>query len=208
MAIMSMPSPDAFPQDQALEDRPSDIAFPVRLADIGEPPEPLVRQFVEHWGGMARAWGINPTMGELFALLYITARDWHADELRERLGVSRANVSMNLRELLVWGIIHKVHYHGQRKEFYRAEVDVWVLFQRIMTVRKRRELDPTLAMLQETASQIPSVDPALTPYRDRVLKLSRFFDAIGSLASRLSAIDPEQLDAIRDLLETLGAESP
>src|SRR5690242_1674141 len=92
----------------------------------------IVRQFVEHWGMMARAWGINPTMGELFALLYVTGDDWTADALREWLRVSRGNVSMNLRELMAWGVVHKVHHQGKRREYYRAESNVWILFRRIL----------------------------------------------------------------------------
>src|SRR3954453_9810226 len=103
----------------------------------------VVRQFVEHWGVMARAWGINATMGELFALLYITGTDWTADGLRAWLRVSRGNVSMNLRELIAWGVVHKVHRQGQRREYYRAETEVWTLFRRILSERKRRELHPT-----------------------------------------------------------------
>src|SRR5512135_2685520 len=97
---------------------------------------------------MARAWGINATMGELFALLYLSGEDWTADALREWLQVSRGNVSMNLRELLSWGVVHKVHRPGERREFFRAESDVWTLFRRILSERKRRELDPTLHVLQ------------------------------------------------------------
>src|SRR6516165_2445439 len=102
------------------------------IPETGAEPEHLVREFVEHWGMMARAWGINPTMGELFALLYITGRDWTADELRVRLRVSRGNVSMNLRELLSWGVVRKLHRQGERRELFRAEADVWVLFRRIL----------------------------------------------------------------------------
>src|SRR5712691_802845 len=85
------------------------------------PADELIRQFVEHWGVMARSWGINATMGELFALLYITGTDWTADDLRRWLRVSRGNVSMNLRELLAWGVVHKAHRTGERREFFRAE---------------------------------------------------------------------------------------
>src|SRR5689334_23246436 len=92
----------------------------------------VVRHFVEHWGMMARSWGINATMGELFALLYVTGTDWTADDLREHLRVSRGNVSMNLRELIAWGVVHKVHRAGERREFFRAEADVWTLFRRIL----------------------------------------------------------------------------
>ncbi len=119
----------------------------------------LVRQFVEHWGVMARSWGINATMGELFALLYVTGGDWTADDLRERLRVSRGNVSMNLRELINWGIVHKVHRPGERREYYRAEVDVWTLFRRILKERKRRELDPTLLVLDRSVASPGSSRP-------------------------------------------------
>src|SRR4051794_25207826 len=82
------------------------------------PPEveidQVVREFVEHWGLMARSWGINATMGELFALLYVSGTDWTAEELRLRLNISRGNVSMNLRELMAWGVVHRVHRTGER----------------------------------------------------------------------------------------------
>ncbi len=153
----------------------------------------VVRHFVEHWGVMARSWGINATMGELFALLYITGTDWTADGLREHLQISRGNVSMNLRELIAWGVVHKVHRRGERREFYRAETDVWTLFRRILTERKRRELDPTLIVLDQTAKRV-EMNPALHPLRERIVSLQRFFGLINSLASRLLLLDPDELD--------------
>ncbi len=160
----------------------------------------LVRQFVEHWGVMARAWGINATMGELFALLYITGCDWSADDLRERLRISRGNASMNLRELINWGVVHKVHRQGERREYYRAETDVWVLFRRILQERKRRELDPTLVVLEQTARQIRQ-DPSLQPHQGRVEALLRFFSLINTLATRLAALETEELDDLLHLLD-------
>src|SRR3954453_17720026 len=134
----------------------------------------LIRQFVEHWGMMARSWGINPTMGELFALLYISGSAWTADELRERLRVSRGNVSMNLRELITWGVVHKVHRPGERREYYRAEADVWTLFRRILRERKRRELDPPLIVLERSAQRAED-EPRLAAMKDRVVELQQFF---------------------------------
>ncbi|MEO6808836.1 MAG: transcriptional regulator [Isosphaeraceae bacterium] len=175
----------------------------------GEPPhvpstpegaDDVTRQFVEHWGTMARAWGINATMGELFALLYLTGTDWTADALRERLRVSRGNVSMNLRELMTWGVVHKVHRQGERREFYRAEADVWTLFRRILAERKRRELDPTLALLDRTAARIQN-DPSLREHGPRVVALQRFFSLIDRLAVRLDALEPTDLDALQGLFD-------
>lgn len=158
----------------------------------------LIRQFVEHWGVMARSWGINATMGELFALLYVTGSDWTADELRERLRVSRGNVSMNLRELIAWGVVHKVHRQGERREFYRSEADVWTLFRRILSERKRRELDPTLTVLDRAARSVQD-DPHRRDICERILALREFFALIDTLASRLLALEADELDDLRQL---------
>lgn len=167
---------------------------PGRQADNDQ----IVRQFVEHWGMMARAWGINPTMGELFALLYITGDDWTADSLREWLRVSRGNVSMNLRELMAWGVVHKVHRQGKRREYYRAEADVWILFRRILGERKRRELDPTLGVLDRTFTLVCD-DPGHAGVRERIASLRRFFGLINSLSTRLLALEAEDLDELGQL---------
>ena len=160
----------------------------------------VVREFVEHWGLMARSWGINATMGELFALLYITGGDWTADDLRKRLDISRGNVSMNLRELMAWGVVHRVHRTGERREFYRAESDVWILFRRILTERKRRELDPTLGVLDRAAARTRD-DPAMAPLHGRVVALQRFFGLINLLASRLARLEPGEMEDLRQLFE-------
>jgi DNA-binding transcriptional regulator GbsR (MarR family) len=160
---------------------------------------PLIRQFVEHWGMMARAWGINPTMGELFALLYITGADWTADDLRHWLRVSRGNVSMNLRELMAWGVVHKLHRPGERRELYRAETDVWTLFRHILKERKRRELDPTLTVLDHILEH-SETEPALHDLRSRLATLRQFFSLIDGLAVRLLTLDPSEMGDLGALL--------
>jgi DNA-binding transcriptional regulator GbsR (MarR family) len=172
----------------------------------GSRPEELIRQFVEHWGVMARSWGINATMGELFALLYITGEDWTAENLVERLQVSRANVSMNVRELMTWGIVHKVHRQGERREYYRAEVDVWTLFRRIFQERKRRELDPTLVVLERSVA-IVGEDPAHQSMRGRIEDLQQFFALVNTVAKRILTLEPNDLDDLRKLLDALDPPS-
>lgn len=164
------------------------------------PGDAIVRQFVEHWGMMARSWGINATMGELFALLYITGTDWTADELREWLLVSRGNVSMNLRELMSWGVVHKVHRSGERREFFRAEAEVWTLFRRILGERKRRELDPTLHLLERTVA-LAARGGTNPPLVDRISSLRQFFALIDTLASRLMSLEAEDVDDLRQLFD-------
>ena len=185
--------------------RPADLTEEVTstpdLAAAGEArSDELTRQFVEHWGVMARSWGINATMGELFALLYVTGEDWTADDLRERLRVSRGNVSMNLRELIAWGVVHKVHRQGERREYYRAEHDVWTLFRRILRERKRRELDPTLVVLDRSVAMVGD-DPSQAAIRSRIHELQDFFGLIDALAGRLLALEPDDLEGLRPWLD-------
>ena len=171
--------------------------------DAGRPVlsrEQIIRRFVEHWGMMARAWGINATMGELFAVLYITGTEWTADDLCEWLQVSRGNVSMNLRELMSWGVVHKIHRAGERREFFRAEADVSTLFRRILLERKRRELDPTLQVLECTVSLLPA-EPAEHLLRERLSTLLRFFSLIDRLATRIVTLEPDDLEELRQLFE-------
>src|SRR5262245_2627639 len=161
--------------------------------------EPLIKQFVEHWGLMARAWGINSSMGELFALLYITGSDWTAEDLRRWLGVSRGNVSMNLRELLAWGVVHKVHRAGERRELFRAETEVWTLFRKILRERKRRELEPSLHVLEST-SKLAERHADLRGIQTRIEALRRLFKAIASLAVQLLSLPTGDLAEISQLL--------
>ncbi|SIN86551.1 DNA-binding transcriptional regulator GbsR, MarR family [Singulisphaera sp. GP187] len=186
---------------------PSDLPDVRSGSEVEFQSDDVVRQFVEHWGMMARSWGINATMGELFALLYITGTDWTADGLRERLQVSRGNVSMNLRELMAWGVVHKVHRQGQRREFYRAETDVWTLFRRILSERKRRELDPTLVVLERSVETI-RLDPELRELEGRIASLRQFFGLINGLASRLLTLESDDLEELRHLIEFSNGDVP
>ena len=167
---------------------PPEVAMPESSGDS----ESLISDFVAHWGLMARTWGINSSMGELFALLYITGTDWTADDLKRSLSVSRGNVSMNLRELLAWGVVHKVHRPGERRELFRAETDVWTLFRMILSERKRRELDPSLHVLDRTVS-LAQARPELADLQARVESLRQFFGLIDSLAVRLLSMPSADL---------------
>ncbi len=160
-----------------------------------------MRAFVEHWGVMARAWGINPTMGELFALLYITGTDWTAEEIQRELHISRGNVSMNLRELMHWGIVHRIHRPGSRREHFRAEADVWTLFRCILAERKRRELDPTLQLLDRAAFPVGD-DPESQAIGERMQALLRFLRAIDGLAAQLAALETADLERLLTLFGT------
>jgi DNA-binding transcriptional regulator GbsR (MarR family) len=112
-----------------------------KLADVES-------QFVDLWGTMSSLWGINPTMARIHGLLYITGEALTMDEMMDRLGISRGNVSMNLTKLVEWGLVQRVHSRGDRRDRYASVSDVWEMFSRVAAQRKRREIDPVLTTLR------------------------------------------------------------
>src|SRR5688500_16537897 len=105
--------------------------------------------FIRRWGEMGQTWGINRTMAEIHALLYITAQPLCTDDVMERLHISRGNASMSLRSLCDWGIIRRLHKRGERREYFESLSDVWEIFSIIATERKRREMDPVLETIRQ-----------------------------------------------------------
>jgi DNA-binding transcriptional regulator GbsR (MarR family) len=107
------------------------------------------RKFVLHWGEMGSRWGINRTIAQIHALLYISPEPLNADQIAETLSVARSNVSMSLRELQGWGIVQVVPVLGERKDHFTTQQDVWEMLLVVLDERKKRELDPTLTVLRE-----------------------------------------------------------
>jgi DNA-binding transcriptional regulator GbsR (MarR family) len=106
-------------------------------------------KFILHWGKMGVQWGINRTVAQIHALLYLSPKPLPADEIAETLSVARSNVSTSLWELQGWGIVKVVHVMGDRRDHYETLADVWEMFRIVLDERKRREIDPTVAMLRE-----------------------------------------------------------
>src|SRR5690349_19206123 len=105
--------------------------------------------FIRRWGEMGQTWGINRTMAEIHAFLYITAQPQCTDDVMERLNISRGNASMSLRALCDWGIIRRLHKRGERREYFESLSDVWEMFSIIAAERKRREMDPVLETIKQ-----------------------------------------------------------
>jgi DNA-binding transcriptional regulator GbsR (MarR family) len=105
--------------------------------------------FIRRWGEMGQTWGINRTMAEIHALLYIVAQPLCTDDVMERLHISRGNSSMSLRALCDWGIIRRLHKRGERREYFESLSDVWEMFSIIAAERKRREMDPVLETIKQ-----------------------------------------------------------
>jgi HTH-type transcriptional regulator, glycine betaine synthesis regulator len=105
--------------------------------------------FIRRWGEMGQTWGINRTMAEIHALLYITGQPLCTDDVMDRLNISRGNASMSLRALCDWGIVHRVHRRGERREYFESLGEVWEMFSIIAAERKRREMDPVLETIKQ-----------------------------------------------------------
>jgi len=116
---------------------------------------PLSEAFVVHFGEMGSRWGINRTIGQIYALLYVSGRALCADEIAEALGFSRSNVSMGLKELQSWRLARLQHLPGDRREYFSAPEDVWQIVRTLAEERRRREIDPTLSVLRDLLMEKP-----------------------------------------------------
>ena len=131
----------------------SDTALPSRTRPPLTPTQQKLRDaqdtFIRRWGEMGQTWGINRTMAEIHALLYIVGQPLCTDDVMERLHISRGNASMSLRGLCDWGIVRRLHKRGERREYFESLSDVWEMFSIIAAERKRREMDPVLETIKQ-----------------------------------------------------------
>ena len=117
---------------------------------------PVAQKFILHWGEMGTKWGINRTVAQIHALLFLSPKPVAADEIADTLSVARSNVSTSLRELQAWGIVRVVHVLGDRRDHFESTKDVWEIFRTVSEERKRREIDPTLRVLSECVQELKS----------------------------------------------------
>jgi DNA-binding transcriptional regulator GbsR (MarR family) len=110
--------------------------------------------FIRRWGEMGAAWGISRTMAEIHALLFVSTRPLCTDDVMDRLQISRGNASMNLRQLVNWDLIYRVHRPGDRKEYFSGETDVWQMFEAITRERRRREVEPIIETIERCKAMV------------------------------------------------------
>ena len=141
---------------------------------------PVMKEFILHWGEMGAKWGVNRTVAQIHALLYLSPKALNAEEIAEFLSVARSNVSNSLRELQGWGIVRVAHVMGDRRDHYESMKDVWEMFQVILDERKKRECDPTLATLRRLHDEAKKAGPKEAYVRDRVGDMLDFFETMSS----------------------------
>ena len=145
--------------------------------------------FIRRWGEMGQTWGINRTMAEIHAYLYITAQPQCTDDVMERLNISRGNASMSLRALCDWGTIRRLHRRGERREYFASLPDVWETFSIIAAERKRREMDPALETLkqclqmldEERLGKSQARQESVIAVRQRLMEMEEFMELTNKL---------------------------
>jgi len=133
---------------------------------------PTIQQYILHWGEMGARWGVNRTVAQIHALLFLVNKPLNAEEIAETLSVARSNVSNSLKELQSWGLVRISHMAGDRRDHFLALQDVWEIFRVIVEERKKREIDPTLTVLRACAVEAendPQLEPATKVKMDQVL---------------------------------------
>ncbi len=138
------------------------------ITDKTKPIAPSLERFVVHWGEMGEMWGVNRSVAQVHALLFIAEKPLTAEDIAERLGIARSNVSNSLKELQTWSLIRRVQTLGDRRDFFEAEADMFEMVRRIAVGRKARELDPTLALMRNCAADAAK-DPRVTAQTRRRL---------------------------------------
>jgi DNA-binding transcriptional regulator GbsR (MarR family) len=159
---------------------------------------PLVQTFVLHFGEMGSRWGVNRTVGQIYALLFVSPQPLCADDLVEALGISRSNVSMGLKELQAWSLVRLQHIPGDRREYFSAPEDVFAILRTLAEERKKREFDPTLTLLRETLMEEPASDLERHAQK-RMRAMHDLMEELGDWYQDMRAIENERLLALMRL---------
>lgn len=155
---------------------------------MNDPLQDAKNNLVRRWGEMGGYWGINRTMAELHALLFVTRKPLCTDDVMDQLKISRGNASMNLRALVDWGLISRTHQLGDRKEYFVADTDIWHMFETIMRERRRREVEPIIATIGRCVEMVRQRRPGngvdaedIQEFQRRLEELREFLGAMGGL---------------------------
>jgi DNA-binding transcriptional regulator GbsR (MarR family) len=159
---------------------------------------PLTQRFVLHFGEMGSRWGINRTVGQIYALLFVSPKPLNADELGEALGFSRSNVSMGLKELQSWNLVRLIHQPNDRREYFQAPEEMWAIFRTLAAERRKREIDPTLSMLRDALMEQPSVEADIHA-QERMRQMHGFIDMMTNWLEKMQKMDSATLASLMQM---------
>ncbi len=159
---------------------------------------PNLSRFVLHWGEMGARWGVNRTVAQIHALLYIHGRPMHAEEIAETLGVARSNVSNSIRELQGWNLIKLVHLAGDRRDHFETSTQVWELLRTIVRERQRREIAPTIEVLQSLLAD-PSIGKEPADAKLRMRETLELLETLTAWSDEMLKLDTQTLTKVLKL---------
>jgi len=145
---------------------------------------PVTERFILHWGEMGTKWGVNRTVAQIHALLYILGKPMNADEICETLNVARSNVSNSIKELQSLQLVHVTHILGDRRDYFATSDDVWTLFRTIVEQRQRREIEPTVQFLQ-SLMESPEFAQENETARARIQETHEFISTLTSWTNEM-----------------------
>ena len=157
---------------------------------------PAIEHFVLQWGDMGGKWGVNRSVAQIHALLYVSECPLTAEEITDRLGLARSNVSNSIKELQAWNLIRRVPIKGDRREHFEAESDPWEIFARIAMGRKEREIDPAIAALRDCAAEVDGDSKVHPVAMARLKALLEFVDTMDRWAGQMKNVPRSQIAAL------------
>lgn len=164
---------------------------------------PMIQSCILHFGEMGSRWGINRTVGQMYALLVLNKEPLCADDIAETLGFSRSNVSMGLKELMSWELVKLQHRQGERREFYLAPGDVWDIAKTLIEQRRKREIDPTLSTLRNLLIATPA-NPEEEYAQQRMRDMYELIEMLTLWTQEIQRLDSAKLGKLLKLGSSIG----
>ena len=149
---------------------------------------PVMEKFIVHWGEMGTRWGVNRTVAQIHALLYLSSKPLNAEEISETLGVARSNVSTSLKELMSWGLVRVSHVLGDRRDHFESMKDMWEIFNCVVEERKKRELDPTLTLLRQCELEAAQESETPEEIKARIRNITEFLETLTGWYEQMSRV--------------------
>ena len=160
---------------------------------------PVMERYVLHWGEMGERWGVNRSVAQIHALLYIVGQPLHAEEISETLGLARSNVSNSIRELQGWELVSLTHVLGDRRDYFEAKQDLWEVFLTLAEQRKKREVDPTIPFLKDLAAEAEKDPQTSAEVRIRIERLQQFIGTLDGWYGQVRRLRKDTLVKLMNL---------
>lgn len=162
-----------------------------------------IEHFVLHWGEMGTRWGVNRSVAQIHAYLFVSTKPQTAEEISEKLGLARSNVSNSLKELLTWQLIKRVHVMGDRRDHFEAEADLWEMLMKIAVGRKHREIDPTIEMMRQCVKEAED-DTKVSPIaKQRINEMLEFLVTMDTWYMEMASVPKNKMFAMMKMGKTI-----